>query len=95
MKKKVLQRQTNTDNGHNILSSEDIIDDPNELLMSVATRELNRPTPDVRWASVLLSLLDKTKQLESKTQEEVMVRSKLKKFSSNHLIELRKKLTES
>ena len=33
----------------------DFIDDPNELLMSVAIRELNRANPDPRWASILIS----------------------------------------
>jgi len=31
------------------------IDDPNELLMSVAVRELNKPSPDPRWANILIS----------------------------------------
>ena len=31
------------------------IDDPNELLMSVAVRELNKPNPDPRWANILIS----------------------------------------
>ena len=36
-------------------SSNDVIDDPDELLMSVAIRELNRANPDPRWASILIS----------------------------------------
>ncbi len=31
------------------------IDDPDELLMSVAVRELNKPNPDPRWANVLIT----------------------------------------
>jgi len=31
------------------------IDDPNELLLSVAIRELNKPNPDPRWASILIN----------------------------------------
>ena len=31
------------------------IDDPDELLMSVAVRELNKPSPDPRWASILIN----------------------------------------
>ena len=31
------------------------IDDPNELLYSVAMRELNKPDPDPRWANILIS----------------------------------------
>lgn len=74
---------------------EDFIDDPNELLLSCAMRELNKPTPEVRWANILLTLLDKTGRLETTTKEEVMVRSKLVKYSTNQLVELRKKLTSS
>jgi hypothetical protein len=53
------------------------IDDPNELLMSVAVRELNKPDPDPRWANILISckkenitikneMLDQFKQLPTK-----------------------------
>lgn len=31
------------------------IDDPDELLLSVAVRELNKPNPDPRWANVLIT----------------------------------------
>ncbi len=31
------------------------IDDPNELLLSTAIRELNKPNPDPRWANILIS----------------------------------------
>ena len=31
------------------------IDDPDELLISVAIRELNKPNPDSRWANILIS----------------------------------------
>lgn len=54
-----------------------IVDDPDELLMSVAIRELNRANPDPRWASILISckkehitnkseVLDQFKQLPTK-----------------------------
>ena len=33
----------------------DFIDDPDELLMSVAIRELNKANPDPRWASILIN----------------------------------------
>lgn len=33
----------------------DYIDDPDELLMSVAIRELNRPDPSYQWANILLA----------------------------------------
>ena len=53
------------------------IDDPNELLMSVAIRELNKPDPDPRWANILIAckkenitirneMLDQFKQLPTK-----------------------------
>jgi len=71
----------------------DLIDDPNELLMSCAMRELNKSNPEVRWANILLQLLDKTKQLEAKSKSDVQ--SQLKQYSTSELIELRKKLIES
>lgn len=71
------------------------VDDPNELLMSCSMRELNKPDPDVQWGRILLTLLEKTGRLETKTAKEVMVRRKLVKYSSNQLIELRKKLIKS
>lgn len=37
------------------LETTTFIDDPNELLMSVAVRELNKPDPDPRWASILIN----------------------------------------
>lgn len=38
-----------------IFDTSKIIDDPDELLMSVAMRELNKPNPDPRWANVLIT----------------------------------------
>lgn len=35
--------------------TEQFIDDPDELLMSVAIRELNKAKPDPRWASILIN----------------------------------------
>lgn len=78
-----------------IYPEKDFIDDPNELLMNCAKRELNRSTPDVRWAGILLNLLDKTKQLDLKDKNDVMIRQKLVPYSSKGLIKLRKKLIES
>ena len=46
-------------NGFSPLKSNSIpptfIDDPDELLLSVAIRELNKPNPDPRWATILLN----------------------------------------
>jgi hypothetical protein len=58
-------------------------------------RELNKPDPNVHWGRILLTILEKTGRLETKTGEEVMIRKKLVKYSSNQLIELRKRLTSS
>jgi len=33
----------------------DFIDDPDELLLSTAIRELNKPSPDPRWATILIN----------------------------------------
>jgi hypothetical protein len=33
------------------------IDDPEELILSVSIRELNKPDPDVRWANLLVNAL--------------------------------------
>ena len=82
-------------NKNNFSQPPQIIDDPNELLMSCAMRELNKQDPDVHWGRILLTLLEKTGRLETKTEQEVMIRRKLVKFSSNQLIELRKKLTST
>ena len=82
-------------NQNNFSQPPQIIDDPNELLMSCAMRELNKQDPDVHWGRILLTLLEKTGRLETKTEQEVMIRRKLVKFSSNQLIELRKKLTST
>jgi len=55
----------------------DFIDDPDELLISVAIRELNKPNPDSRWANILIAckkekitnktnVMDQFKQLPTK-----------------------------
>ena len=36
-------------------SNKEFIDDPDELLISVAIRELNKTNPDPRWASILIN----------------------------------------
>lgn len=44
--------------GHDFIPptvNHEFIDDPDELLMSVAIRELNRTNPDPRWASILIN----------------------------------------
>lgn len=41
------------------------IDDPDELLISVAIRELNKPNPDSRWANILIAC--KKEKITNKT----------------------------
>ena len=85
-----------SENQHSkVIPPTNFIDDPNELLMSCAVRELNKPRPDVQWGRILLTILEKTNRLETKTEQEVMIRKKLVKYSSNQLIELRKRLISS
>lgn len=69
------------------------IDDPNELLMSDAIRELNKEHPDVRWATILVNILKETKQLEAVNKDREEVQSKLKQYSTEDLVKLRKRLT--
>lgn len=80
-------------NKSHVIPPNDFIDDPNELLMDCAIRELNKQNPEVRWASILINILDKTKQLEAISKDRVEVQSKLKQYSTIDLISLRKKLT--
>ena len=48
--------KSNQNNPPQILANKTtFIDDPDELLMSVAVRELNKPNPDPRWANVLIT----------------------------------------
>ena len=47
------------------LDTPQFIDDPDELLMSVAIRELNKPNPDSRWANILIAC--KKEKITNKT----------------------------
>jgi hypothetical protein len=49
---------------------EDYKDDPDELLHSLCVRELNKPNPDVRWASILLTLLKERGKRASEMSEQ-------------------------
>lgn len=69
------------------------IDDPNELLMSCAIRVLNKENPDVRWGTILVNILKETKQLEAINYDRDEIQSKLKQYSTEDLVKLRKKLT--
>ena len=58
------------------------IDDPDELLLSVAIRELNRPDPDPRWATILINC----KKENISTKEEAIER--FKQLSTQGLVNL-------
>lgn len=71
----------------------EFIDDPNELLMSCAKRQLNKKNPDVKWATILVNILKETKQLATINKEKSEIQSKLKQYSTEDLTRLRKRLT--
>ncbi len=62
-----------------------IIDDPDELLYSVAIRELNKTTPDPRWATILIQC---RKEIGKRTGE---VLDQLQKLPTKALVEMLKK----
>lgn len=70
----------------------ELIDDPVELLTSTCVRELNKKAPDSRWASILLTLLDKTNKLEYKDVEEAQLQNQLRTKSISELISSKKQL---
>lgn len=53
-KKKIIEKITKSNNKPPT-NPPQFIDDPDELLMSVAVRELNKSNPDPRWASILIN----------------------------------------
>ena len=68
------------------ISPTTFIDDPDELLLSVAIRELNRPNPDSRWATILINckrekittkseVLDQFKQLPTQALVNLLSKS--------------------
>lgn len=61
------------------------IDDPDELLLSVAVRELNKLNPDSRWASILIAC--KKEKITNKTD----VMDQFKQLPTKALISLLKK----
>lgn len=74
MKKKVLQRQTNTDNDdysstNNLKHIIEKIDNP-VAFASAHIFEKMLKTGDVRWAQLYVSLLDKTNKLDYETNRE-------------------------
>ena len=78
--KKNKPRGSKTRRGNADYSSDDIatldsphpfIDDPDELLMSVAKRMLNMPNPDPRWATILINCLKENIQDKNEVQEQL------------------------
>ena len=76
----------NTDQEHQF------IDDPDELLISVAIRELNKPNPDSRWANILIAckkekitnktnVIDQFKQLPTKALINLLSKNLLEELS--------------
>ena len=61
------------------------IDDPDELLISVAIRELNKPNPDSRWANILIAC--KKEKITNKTN----VMDQFKQLPTKALIGILKK----
>lgn len=68
------------------------IDDPDELLLSTAIRELNKPNPDPRWATILINckkenintkseVLDQFKQLPTQALVNLLNKSLQKEHS--------------
>ena len=82
------QQQPKKDSSN--LNDQRFIDDPNELLFQTAIRELNKPNPSHQWASILLTLLDKSKILEVKSKTDVM--EKYKRMDITTRLELLKSL---
>ena len=86
-KEKVIEKSENSQSTFIPPKNEgDFIDDPNELLMSVAIRELNRANPDPRWASILINckkenitnkseVIDKFNQLPTQTLVNLLSKS--------------------
>jgi len=58
--------------------TDDFIDDPDELLMSVSIRQLNKPDPDARWASILIQV---RKENLGQSKKEGNIRSKFKSMN--------------
>ena len=78
------------------------IDDPDELLLSVSMRMLNKPEPDPRWANVLITT---RRENIGKSKKEGNIQSKFKSMSISEVskilarkqenISLKKDLKES
>ena len=83
------KKVTNQDQKLAVFDSPQFIDDPDELLMSVAVRELNKANPDPRWASILINC--KKENISHKSE----VIEQLQKLPTKNLIEILKKQSGS
>lgn len=54
-KRKKVTKKVSRSTANNSSDEKQFIDDPDELLYSVAIRELNKQNPDPRWANILIS----------------------------------------
>jgi hypothetical protein len=55
---------------HSKASTLAFIDDPDELLLSTAIRELNKPNPDPRWATILINCKKENINTKEKVEEQ-------------------------
>ena len=76
-KKKIIEKITKS-NQNTHFNPPRFIDDPDELLMSVAVRELNKPNPDPRWANVLITT---RKENIGQSKKEGKIRSQFKSMN--------------
>lgn len=81
----VRKKKGKTNNSHNFASSANIIDDPIELLYSVSIRELNRPEPDPRWASILKDCIKEKIGKSTKVKE---LEEEFKRYPTDSLVKL-------
>ena len=68
------------------------IDDPDELLLSVSMRELNKPNPDPRWANVLITTRRENIGISKK---EGIIQSKFKSMSIKEVSKILARKQES
>lgn len=84
-----------SDHSHEFIppKHDEFIDDPNELLMSVAIRELNKKSPDPRWATILINckkenitmkdeVIDKLQKLPTKNITEILKRQHIESWQN-------------
>ena len=61
------------------------IDDPDELLISVCIRELNKARPDPRWASILINVRKESLGMSKKEGE---IQSKFKSMQIHDIVKI-------